>query len=107
MYVKPQEIDQLTGAVNFSLERILALPQHGSTIHMITVLGGYQLGGTQKNIRTVFPAHVSPWQARRHRGLDGLVYMGFIACMEMPNRRRPLMRRMNRLQTSGTHFFRP
>src|SRR5690606_4181180 len=70
MHIETEKIYNLTGAVNFCLEGVLALPQHGSAVHIGAVFRSNQIGSFKKNIRAVFPAQRGPLFTRAERSIN-------------------------------------
>lgn len=47
--VESEEIDELTGGVNFSLNNILSLAEHRGGVQLHSVLSSGQIGGAEQN----------------------------------------------------------
>src|SRR3712207_3465443 len=105
MYVETQEIYQLAGAVYLGLVNAFALPEHGSAVHQVAVLGGDEISGTQKNIGPVLPTHIGPRFPSRQCGFNGLVYVLFFSVVKMPQVMRPFVRRIKRNGIPRSYFF--
>ena len=105
MNIKTKEIDQFAGTVDLGLVNVFTLPQHSRCIDVGPVFGCQQIGSFQKNMRPAFPAHCTPAFMGSECRVDCLFNMSGIARVKMPQRMCPLVRRMNGLFFSGSHFF--
>src|SRR5688572_6159136 len=98
MHVEPQEVYQLTSSIDLRLVSVLALSKHSSTIHVIPVLGGNEVGSANKNISPVLPTHLRPRFFGSQRCFDRFRNMRSVSGMKIRKRMRYLVRRMNSLQ---------
>ncbi len=77
--VETPEVNQFAGGVDFGLEGVFALPQHGGGVQQIAVFGGKQFGGSQEDGRAMVERHLLPILACLHGRLDGEVDLLFAA----------------------------
>src|SRR5574343_39728 len=99
MYVESKKVDDLAGGIDLSLKGILALSQHGGSIHIGTIFGSDQISCFQEDAGTVFPAHGGPAFFGSESCFDSLMHVFFITGMKISQRMRYFMWRMH------GHFF--
>jgi hypothetical protein len=71
--IEAEEVDQLAGRVDLSLEDGLRLVEHGGGVERVAPRSGQQLGGLQEHRGAVLPRHFRPLAPRGGGGLDGHV----------------------------------
>ena len=101
--VKAQEINQFTGRINFRLEDVLGLRQHGGRIDFSAVGSCNQIRRLEKHRRTFIPWKSRPrWSSGECR-INCSIYMACIAVIKVPEDMLVIVRRGHRPFVIGSN----
>ena len=101
--VEAKKVSKLTSSVDFSLETIFALGQHGRCVDFGTVRTGNQIGGFEKHSRAMLPRQGRPSWACRQCGVDGRLNMASVSVAEVAENFFMLVRRRHGVLVAGAH----
>ena len=103
-HVEAEKVNQLAGGVDFSLERILALAQHGGRVEAGAVGAGQQVGGFEENGGPLFPGQFAPGGAGGQGGGYGLFHVLGRAGVKIAQHVLMVVRRADALGFAGAHL---
>lgn len=68
-----EEVDELSGAVDFGLDGALALAQHGRGVQVLSVLGCHEVGCSHPNVEALFDRGLVPCSLCLHGHVYGFL----------------------------------
>ena len=103
--VESEEIGEFTHRVDFRLESVFALSDHGRRVHFVSVGTGEQIGRFQEDRRALFVGHARPRFLCVESRFDGVFHVFLRAVRKVTHHFRLVVRGVNGLFVVRAHFL--
>lgn len=81
--VHANEVDELGGGIDLSLDDSLRLTKHRGSVQLLAVFSGHQVGGLHPNVHALLQSRSVPLHLGSDRVLDGLLHELCVSIIEL------------------------